>query len=94
MPTIKQSDNLAEFEKIARQLAQSFRGGQTIGVTGELGAGKTTFVQFVAAELGVKKKVNSPTFVLMKVYRLPANRLSVARLSGRQGKAGPGKVGP
>lgn len=39
-----------------------------IGLEGELGAGKTTFVKGFAKGLGVKDKIFSPTFVLMKVY--------------------------
>lgn len=35
---------------------------------GDLGGGKTTFVQGVAEELGIKELVNSPTFVIMKKY--------------------------
>jgi tRNA threonylcarbamoyladenosine biosynthesis protein TsaE len=37
---------------------------------GNLGAGKTTFVQTLATELGVKEVVQSPTYVLMKTYAL------------------------
>ena len=41
------------------------------GLYGDLGAGKTTFMQYLAKHMGVKRKVNSPTFVIMKKYRLP-----------------------
>ena len=41
-----------------------------IGMEGELGAGKTTFIKGFAKGLGVKEKVLSPTFVLMKIYKL------------------------
>ncbi len=41
-----------------------------VGLTGELGAGKTTFVKGVARELGVREMVTSPTFVIMKIYKL------------------------
>jgi tRNA threonylcarbamoyladenosine biosynthesis protein TsaE len=41
-----------------------------IGLSGPLGAGKTTFAQGVARALGVKDVVNSPTFVIMKKYTL------------------------
>ena len=40
----------------------------SIGLKGELGAGKTTFVQFVAKELGVTDTVPSPTFTLLRTY--------------------------
>ncbi len=43
-----------------------------IGLSGDLGAGKTTFAQTLAFELGVREPVTSPTFVIMKQYRLPA----------------------
>ena len=39
-----------------------------IGLEGELGAGKTTFVKGFAKGLGIKDKITSPTFILMKVY--------------------------
>jgi len=39
-----------------------------VGLKGELGAGKTTFVQMVANELGITDSVTSPTFVLARVY--------------------------
>lgn len=41
-----------------------------IGLKGDLGAGKTTFVQCVARALGVKEAVTSPTFVIQKKYPL------------------------
>ena len=41
-----------------------------IALKGELGSGKTTFIQGLARQLGVKEKVLSPTFVLMKKYSL------------------------
>lgn len=37
---------------------------------GDLGAGKTTLTQFIAKELGVKTRVNSPTFTIMKQHTL------------------------
>ena len=40
---------------------------------GNLGAGKTTFVQFIGSSLGVQNTINSPTFVIMKEYKLPNN---------------------
>jgi tRNA threonylcarbamoyladenosine biosynthesis protein TsaE len=48
---------------------KSGEGAHVVGLFGDLGAGKTTFVQAVARELGVQKTVASPTFVLVQVYR-------------------------
>src|SRR5512147_314436 len=44
-----------------------------IALEGELGAGKTTFVQGLARILGIKSKIKSPTFTLMKKYSLSKN---------------------
>ncbi len=41
-----------------------------VALRGDLGAGKTTFVQALAARLGIKDKIASPTYVLMKTYPL------------------------
>ncbi len=42
-----------------------------ITLSGELGAGKTAFTKAVAKAFGIKETVNSPTFVLEKIYLLP-----------------------
>lgn len=42
-----------------------------VALEGELGAGKTTFIQGMAKGLGVKDQITSPTFVIMKRYGLP-----------------------
>lgn len=47
------------------------KGGEIIGLIGDLGGGKTTFVKGLAKGLGIKEMVTSPTFVLMKEYPLP-----------------------
>ncbi len=55
---------------LAKEFAKTFKGGEIIGLTGNLGAGKTIFTKGLAAGLGIKQTVNSPTFVLMKVYQI------------------------
>lgn len=44
-----------------------------VTLSGELGAGKTSFTQGVARALGVEEHVTSPTFVLEKIYELPGS---------------------
>lgn len=56
-------------QKLARSIAKSLKGGEIIALSGELGAGKTTFTQYLAEALGVKEHVNSPTFVIMRIYK-------------------------
>src|SRR3989338_8050760 len=65
--TQKSAEALAkEITRRALQKKTAF----VLGLEGELGAGKTTFVKGFAKALGVKQKVSSPTFVLMKSYNL------------------------
>lgn len=47
---------------------QSREGAAVVALHGELGAGKTTFVQTLAAKLGVAEPITSPTFLLMRRY--------------------------
>jgi len=54
---------------IGRTLADLLRAGDAAALTGELGAGKTTFVQGVALGLGFEGHVVSPTFTLVREYR-------------------------
>ena len=61
--------NEKETFAFAKKFARSLQGGEIIGLIGNLGAGKTVFTKGLAAGLGIKDMVNSPTFVLMKVYK-------------------------
>lgn len=68
METLKNL-NLSQVQKLARSLAKQFRHtGAVIGLTGQLGGGKTTFTKSFLAELGIKKS-SSPTFVVAHEYR-------------------------
>lgn len=60
--------NLEETKKLANNFAAELKGGEVVLLNGDLGAGKTTFTQFVFAALGVKEVVNSPTFAILKTY--------------------------
>lgn len=69
-----QTSSAQETQKIARGFAQNLflkeKGALVVGFSGDLGAGKTTFIQELAVALGVKEKILSPTFVIMKRYEL------------------------
>ena len=65
-----------ETKKLAGSLAQEIikkplknKGALIIGLEGELGSGKTRFVQGFAGGLGIRQRLTSPTFVLMKKYK-------------------------
>ena len=54
----------------AKKLSKQLTGGRVVSLEGNLGSGKTVIVKAVAKALGIKEIVNSPTFVLMKVYKV------------------------
>ncbi len=60
--------SLEETKQLAQNFAKKLRKGDVVLLNGDLGAGKTTFTQFVFAFLGVKEVVNSPTFAILKSY--------------------------
>lgn len=67
----KETQELAgEFVRALLADTKSGSGALLICLWGDLGSGKTTFTQGVAAELGVRGVVNSPTFLIMKKYFL------------------------
>jgi tRNA threonylcarbamoyladenosine biosynthesis protein TsaE len=54
-----------------KTLLSSPRRRTILALSGELGSGKTAFVQGLAQALGIREKIQSPTFVLMKWYQIP-----------------------
>lgn len=60
--------HVAAWKDVAEYLAPKIKPGSIITLSGPLGAGKTTFVQSLAKELGVKREPQSPTFALMRSY--------------------------
>lgn len=84
------TDSETETKRLAASLAPYLRAGDVISLTGDLGAGKTRFVQGLAAGLGIKESITSPTFTIIKQYRgrLPLYHFDVYRLSG------PGELEP
>ncbi|HME61056.1 MAG TPA: tRNA (adenosine(37)-N6)-threonylcarbamoyltransferase complex ATPase subunit type 1 TsaE [Candidatus Binatia bacterium] len=71
-----------------RKLGKLVQGGEIIGLVGELGAGKTSFVRGFAAGAGVGKEtwVRSPTFTLINEYpgRLPVYHIDLYRIGNAE----------
>ena len=69
-----------------KKLAQLLEGGEIIGLSGEVGSGKTCFARGVAEGLGVGSNawIRSPTFTLINEYhgRLPVYHIDLYRVSG------------
>lgn len=82
MKTIVHS--LAETKLLAECIAKRIEPGMLLTLSGDLGAGKTTFTKYLGAALGVKKTINSPTFTILKVYygRMPLYHIDAYRMEG------------
>ena len=91
MPTSTESGSADETEAIAAQLAQRLRPGDVVLVSGDLGAGKTTFVRGACRALGVSAAVTSPSFTLARRYdgTVPVSHLDLYRLEGALGDEDP-----
>ncbi|MBI2409935.1 tRNA (adenosine(37)-N6)-threonylcarbamoyltransferase complex ATPase subunit type 1 TsaE [Candidatus Kaiserbacteria bacterium] len=63
-----------EAKRFVETLAPAANAATLVALSGELGAGKTAFTKAVARALGVEETVTSPTFVLEKIYLLPAKK--------------------
>lgn len=72
-----------ETRKFGQELVNKIPLGTTVLLRGDLGAGKTTLVRGVAEAIGIKEKVTSPTFNIMKIYfkaKLPLIHIDAYRL--------------
>lgn len=72
------SRSAEQTRKLAADLAKSLHGGTILALAGELGSGKTTFVQGLAQGLGIKELVTSPTFILQRSYPVPQQKIAKA----------------
>ena len=62
-------NSVEETWELAKKLAAELKPGDVVCLEGDLGAGKTTFTQGLAAALGVPGRVNSPTFCIVQEHR-------------------------
>ncbi len=70
-PMVVESDGPGKTLALAAALAAHCRAGDVVLLVGDLGAGKTTFAQGFGRALGITEPITSPTFTLVRQYRLP-----------------------
>ena len=77
------SKSVNDTEALAKRIAGTLEGGEVILLSGDLGAGKTTFTKGLAKALGIEDEVTSPTFTIMNVYengKFKLNHLDMYRI--------------
>src|SRR5882672_8561957 len=81
------SHSPVETAALGREWADALNRGGIIGLSGDLGAGKTQLVKGLARGLEITQRVHSPTFALVNIYtggRLPLFHLDLYRLETRE----------
>lgn len=73
---MEQAFDLEEIKEVAEKLLKKIddkksKNAVILALSGDLGAGKTTLTQQIGDLLGIKEKIVSPTFVIMKKYNIP-----------------------
>ena len=71
MTGVFEVNSVEETWELAKKLAAELKPGDIVCLEGDLGAGKTTFTQGLAAALGVPGRVTSPTFCIVQEHRSP-----------------------
>ncbi len=59
-----------ETHKLGADFARNIKGIGVLALYGDLGSGKTTFIQGLAKGLGIQKNITSPTFIIMRSYNI------------------------
>ncbi len=72
---IRQVNSPEEMQTLAAQLAACIEEGAIIFLSGDLGAGKTTFVRGFLRQLGYQGKVKSPTYALLEPYEFASHQV-------------------
>lgn len=64
------TNSAEETKEVGGQIADNLKGGECLVFFGNLGSGKTTFIQGLAKGLGIDKRIISPTFIIIRHYRI------------------------
>lgn len=62
------TSDFEQTRKLGSDLAKTLKGGEVLALYGDLGSGKTTFLQGLAKGLGIERNIISPTFIIMRTY--------------------------
>ena len=72
----------SQTQKLGEKIGRDLKPPVVIALYGDLGSGKTTFIQGLAKGLGIKKRITSPTFVFIRQYEISLPRSPFGHLGG------------
>ena len=90
MEKVIKVNNLEETIALGNRLGLLLQPNMLLTLSGDLGAGKTTFTKGIGQGLGITKVINSPTFTILKQYqgRLNLSHFDAYRLEGQDDDLG------
>ena len=90
MEKVIRINSLEETIELGNRLGRVLKPNMLITLSGDLGAGKTTFTKGIGQGLEIKKIINSPTFTILKQYsgRLKLSHFDAYRLEGQDDDLG------
>lgn len=62
------ANSINDLDFISKEILKKIYPGKPLLLNGELGAGKTTLVKYIGKQLGITETINSPSFIIMKIY--------------------------
>ena len=81
VPTLYDLGGLSD---LAKEIAGTLKAGNVIALTGDLGAGKTTFTRFLCDHLNLTSLVSSPTYGYLNIYDDKVAHFDLYRLSSKE----------
>lgn len=81
------TNSKGETKSLGEQLAKELKPGDFLAFYGNLGSGKTTFIQGLAKGLGIKRRIISPTFIIIRTYKLQIKTPAFTKASAGKQKA-------
>ena len=64
------TNSAQQTQELGARFAQTLKNGDFVALYGNLGSGKTTFIQGLAKGLGIRRRIISPTFIIIRHYQL------------------------
>ncbi len=86
------TSSFEETKSLGEKIIKNLKERKIIALYGDLGSGKTTFVQGLAKGLGIKRRIISPTFIIVRRYKIKNRDVILASEASPESKNDPGQA--